>query len=159
MAARSRSAGVGEPVAAQSEQRAGPGDPGIVGQVGRAPKQPESRGQIPFEMELDPSQRGQHGFCVNRQIGNRSGGPVHKIRRNRGGHEPVIGVGYAQMGKVDARRNQSGIEFSGPQQALQGVLHPMPFEALPLIAGADQKLVGLTLLRKLFSGCLGRCRD
>ena len=63
-----------------------------------------------------------------------------------GRHIAIERLGHAEVHQVDARRDQKRIEIDGAEQVLQAVLHLVALHGLPLVVGALEDFVGLTVL-------------
>ena len=96
-----------------------------------------------------------------RKIGNRLRRLMHHLRGNGRRHEAVEGLGNAKVDEIDFGGDQRGIDFDGALQMAQSVLHTMAMEGLPLMASAQEMVVGFAPARHLLvlDGWRGRCGE
>ena len=116
--------------------------------------------KIAVVMEIYPAQCGQNALRLAGNIGDAFRRAMNMLCRDRSRHEAEKGLGDAQMNQINLGGEQRGIHFDGPLKLLQTVLHPMAVERLPLMASAQENLVGLAASRsRLLFGRSGGSRD
>ena len=79
--------------------------------------------------------------------------PKNDVCRHGGRHIAVEALRDAEIREVDASSDQRGIEFRGPKEMLQAVLHPVTLQRLPFVVSALEDLIGLALFETA-----ARCR-
>ena len=97
------------------------------------------------EMKFHPTQCGQQSFSLRVQFWNSIRRPVHVGGRDSWRQIAVDALQDGQLCKLHARRHQRGVQLDRVQQPAHGILHPVPLHVLPLVVGAQIKVMGLAL--------------